>query len=199
MMLMVVGLFLFFAIHLLPTQVDLKRGLIERFGEGGYKWFFAVVALVGLVLIVIGYGKLQDPALTGKNPQLWLPPIWTRHLALLLMIPALILLVAAYVPSNIKQIAGHPMLAAIKIWATAHLLANGDLASVVLFGSFLAYGVVDRISVKRREAQFGAKRAPGGVTGDLIAVAAGLALYVMMLLFLHEWLFGVAPLPGLGA
>lgn len=200
MMLMVVGLFVFFAIHLLPTQVDLRRGVIERFGEGAYKGFFAVVALVGLVLIVIGYGKLQDPALAGKNPQLWYPPVWTRHIALLLMIPALILLVAAYVPSNIKRIVGHPMLAAIKFWALAHLLANGDLASVVLFGSFLAYGVFDRISVKRREAAFGRKAAAaGGVTGDLIAIAAGLGLYVAFLFFLHEWLFGVAPLPGFGA
>lgn len=199
MVLMIVGLVVFFAMHLLPTQVEIRRGLIERFGEGGYKAFFSIVSLVGFILIVLGYGELQGE-LGGKNPIIWYPPVWTQHLALLLMIPALILLVAAYVSSNIKRIVGHPMLAAIKFWALAHLLANGDLGSIVLFGSFLAYAVVDRISVKRREAAAGGPPVrTGGVTGDLVAVIAGLGVYAALLFFAHEWLFGVAPLPGLGA
>jgi uncharacterized membrane protein len=109
----------------------------------------------------------------------------------------MVLLVAAYVPSNIKRIVGHPMLAAIKIWAFAHLLANGDLASIVLFGSFLAFAVVDRISVKKRGASSAA--ASGGLLGDAIVVVAGLALYAAIAFFLHEWLIGVAPMPGAGA
>jgi uncharacterized membrane protein len=199
MVLMIAGLVVFFAIHLLPTQPDVRGGMIERFGEGGYKGVFSIVALMGIALIAFGYGKMQGE-LGGKNPIIWYPPVWTQHVALLLMIPALILLVAAYVPSNIKRIVGHPMLAGVKIWAFAHLLANGDLASMVLFGSFLAYGVVDRISVKRREAAAGGPPVrTGGVTGDVIAVIVGLGVYAALLFFAHEWLFGVAPLPGLAA
>ena len=121
---------------------------------------FAVVSLIGFALIVLGFHKLQLHP--GKNPQLWDPPMWTRHIALALMLPAMIALVAAYVPSHIHTMLKHPMLVAIKIWALAHLLANGDLASLVLFGSFLAFAVYDRISVKRRGAPGAARRrAPG--------------------------------------
>ena len=199
MVLMIAGLVVFFAIHLLPTQPDVRGGMIERFGEGGYKGFFTVVSLVGFALIVFGYGKMQGE-LGSKNPIIWYPPVWTQHLAPLLMIPSLILLAAAYVPSNIKRIVGHPMLAAVKLWAFAHLLANGDLASIVLFGSFLAYAVFDRISVKRREAAAGGPPVrTGGVTGDVIAVIVGLGVYAALVFFAHEWLFGVAPVPGIGA
>jgi len=103
------------------------------------------------------------------------------------------------VPSNIKRIVGHPMLAAVKVWALAHLLANGDLASILLFGSFLAYAVVDRISVKKREAAASAKASAGSLAGDGIVVVAGLALYAAIAFFLHELLIGVAPVPGIGA
>ena len=113
------------------------------------------------------------------------------------MLPAMILLVAAYVPSRIRSAVGHPMLAAIKIWALAHLLANGDLASLVLFGSFLVWVVVDRISVKRR----GALGPLGSATStspinDLIVVGVGLALYAVMLVWGHRWLIGVPLLAG---
>ncbi|MBU2533827.1 MAG: NnrU family protein [Alphaproteobacteria bacterium] len=193
---MIIGLLIFFVIHAVPMQRELRDGLAERFGENTYKAAFSVIALVGLVLIIVGYGKMQ--VMAGKNPQIWLPPSWTSHITILLMIPAMILLVAAYVPSNIKRIAKHPMLVAIKLWAVAHLLSNGDLASMVLFGSFLAYAVVDRISVKRRGPAHGVS-AGGGVTGDVIAVAVGLVLYVLIVFYLHEWLIGVAPMPGMAA
>lgn len=193
---MIIGLLVFFAIHMLPTQPDLRTGLIERFNPGTYKVAFTIISLIGLVLIIVGYGKLQVDA--GKNPQLWSPPAWTAHITLLLMIPSMILLVAAYVPSNIKRIVGHPMLAAVKIWAFAHLLANGDLASLILFGSFLAYAVFDRISLKRRAAPpgtaHGVAPARGGVTGDIIAIVVGLAVYAALVFGLHEWLIGVSPL-----
>ena len=107
-----------------------------------------MLSLVGLTLIVLGFYKLHLHP--GKNPILWDPPTWTRHMALALMLPAMIALVATYVPSHIHVMLKHPMLVAIKIWALAHLLANGDLASLLLFGSFLAFAVYDRISVKRR-------------------------------------------------
>jgi len=116
----------------------------------GGRAVFSVLSLIGLVLIVLGYHKLQ--LMPGKNPQLWSPPVWTRHLAFVLMLPSFVLLVAAYVPSRIRTAVKHPMLAAVKIWAFAHLLANGDLGSIVLFGSFLAWGVYARIAAKRRGA-----------------------------------------------
>lgn len=199
---LIIGLLVFFGAHLLPTQPDLRAGLIERFGAGAYKGVFSILSLIGLVLIVIGYGKLQ--VLAGKNPQIWVPPTWTTPITLLLMLFSMILLVAAYVPSNIKRIVGHPMLAAVKIWAFAHLLANGDLASMVLFGAFLAYAVFDRISLKRRVAAANTEpsSAPsataGSVTGDAIAVVGGIVIYAALLYGLHERLIGLPPVAGLG-
>ena len=189
MVLMIAGLVVFFAIHLLPTQPDVRAGMIERFGEGGYKGFFTIVSLVGFALIVFGYGKMQGE-LGSKNPVIWYPPVWTQHLAPLLMIPSLILLAAAYIPSNIKRIVGHPMLAAVKLWAFAHLLVNGNLADVLLFGGFLAWAVADRISVKRRPAR-PIPGAPARPANDAIAVVAGLALYALFVFWAHGALIGV--------
>jgi uncharacterized membrane protein len=195
MLLLILGLLIFFAIHLVPLNTELRTGLIGRFGEPAYKGLFSLLSLIGLVLIVIGYGKLQ--VFPSKNPELWIPPIWTRHLALVLMIPALILLAAAYIPSNIRTATKHPMLAAIKLWAVAHLLANGDAGSVLLFGSFLAYAIVDRISLKKRHAPGPLGNRQGTMAGDVLAVVVGLAAYVALLLVAHQWLTGVAPLPSL--
>lgn len=195
MLTMAIGLIVFFAIHLVPTQPGLRGGLVERYGEGAYKGVFSLISLLGLVLIVVGYAKLQ--AMPGKNPQLWFPPMWLRHVALALMLPSMILLVAAYVPSRIRDVVKHPMLVAVKLWALAHLLANGDLASVVLFGSFLAWAVYDRISVKRRAGgglgPLGT-RGGGPILNDGLVVAAGLALYVVTLHWAHKILIGVSPL-----
>ena len=192
MLVMVIGLVLFFAIHLVPANVDLKNGLIGRFGNTGYKAIFSVVSLIGLALIVLGFYKLQLHP--GKNPQLWVPPTWTRHLALALMLPAMIALVATYVPSHIHVMLKHPMLIAIKTWALAHLLANGDLASLVLFGSFLAFAVYDRISVKRRGDIGPLGKGSGPWINDVIVVVLGTALYAAIVLYLHELVIGVSPL-----
>ena len=192
MLVLVIGLVVFFAIHLVPSNVAMRDGLIARFGVNGYKAIFGLVSLIGFALIVIGFAKLQMHP--GKNPQLWDPPLWTRHLAAGLMLPAMIALVAAYVPSRIHTALKHPMLVAIKIWALAHLLANGDLAALVLFGSFLAFAVYDRISVKKRHAlgPIGAKTGPW--YNDLIVLAAGSALYLVILLWAHQLVIGVSPL-----
>lgn len=192
MLVLVIGLVLFFAIHLVPAQVELRNGLVGRFGENGYKAIFAVVSLLGLTLIVLGFAKLQMHP--GKNPQLWMPPMWTRHVAVALMLPAMIALVAAYVPSRIHTMLKHPMLVAIKIWALAHLLANGDLASLVLFGSFLAFAVYDRISVKRRHAMGPIGEKGGPWFNDAIVVGLGCVLYAAILLWLHQLIIGVSPL-----
>ena len=192
MLVMVLGLILFLAIHLVPANIELKNGLIARFGSTGYKVLFSVVSLLGLALIILGFHKLQLHP--GKNPILWDPPTWTRHLALALMLPAMIALVATYIPSHIHVMLKHPMLVAIKIWALAHLLANGDLASLVLFGSFLAFAVYDRISVKERGDLGPIGKGSGPWINDLIVVGLGVALYVGTLLYLHELLIGVSPL-----
>jgi uncharacterized membrane protein len=185
---LILGLFLFFAVHLVPTSPSLRDGLVERFGAPAYKIGFSVLSLVGFVLIVAGYHKLQ--VMPGKNPVLWDPPSWTRHIAFLLMLPSMILLVAAFVPSRIRTAAKHPMLAAIKFWALAHLLVNGDLGSLVLFGSFLAFGVYDRISVKHRAAVGPALVAPGPFN-DVLVVVGGAALFAIMLVWGHGALIGV--------
>lgn len=194
MLLLVVGLVLFFAIHLVPTSPDLRSGLIRRFGEGAYKGLFAVVSLAGFALIVMGYHKMQiNP---GKNVVLWESPVWLNHVTWLLMLPAMIALVAAYVPSRIRTVLKHPMLVAVKLWALSHLIVNGDLASLVLFGSFLAYGVYDRISVKKRGALGPLGARAGGIAGDITVVVVGVALYAFMLHMGHGWLVGVPLLPA---
>lgn len=185
---LVLGLLLFFAVHLVPTSPSLRNGLIERFGTSTYKIAFSVLSLIALALIVAGYHKLQ--VMPGKNPVLWDPPSWTRHIAFLLMLPAMIMLVAAFVPSRIRTALKHPMLAAIKTWALAHLLVNGDLGSLVLFSSFLAFAVYDRISVKRRAATLPAGPPPG-VINDVLVVVGGIALFAFMLVWGHGALIGV--------
>lgn len=192
---LIIGLIVFFAIHLVPTNPGLRQGMVDRFGAGAYKGIFALLSAVGLALIVIGYHKLQVHP--GKNPGPW----WgadgpQRHVAMGLMLVSMILLAAAYVPSRIRTAVKHPMLAATKLWALAHLLVNGDLGSIVLFGSFLAYAIYDRISVKRRGAMgpLGAKT--GGLMGDVTAVLLGLALYAFMAFYGHSALIGVPVMPA---
>jgi uncharacterized membrane protein len=192
MLVLVLGLVVFFAIHLVPANAELRNGLIARFGAIGYKAIFAILSLIGLALIVVGFAKLQlHPS---KDPQLWVPPMWARHVAIALMWPAIVALVAAYVPSHIHSALKHPMLVAIKLWALAHLMANGDLAALLLFGSFLAFAVYDRISVKRRGAlgPLGGKTCPW--INDAVVLVLGTALYVAILLWLHQYFIGVSPL-----
>lgn len=189
MLTLVIGLAAFLGVHLLPTNPALRRDLVSRFGAAGYKAGFVLLSFVGLALIVYGFAKVQ--ALPGKNPQIWLPPVWTKHVTWLAMWPAMILLAAAYIPSRIRDRVGHPMLLAVKIWAVAHLIANGRLAHIVLFGAFLAWAVVDLISAKRRHAMgpLGDKR--GTIGGDVTAIVVGTALYAAMLLGGHRLLIGV--------
>lgn len=193
MMLLIVGLIFFLGLHLLPAIPEVRDSFRERLGPGLYRVVFSLLSIAGLVVIVLGYHKMQMHP--GKNPVLWDPPIWTRHIALLLMLPAMIMLVAAAIPSRIRTAVRHPLLVAIKLWALAHLLANGDVASMLLFGSFLAFAVYDRISVKRRGAPgpFG-DAPPTSAINDVIVVALGIALYAALLFGGHQWLIGVSPL-----
>lgn len=192
MILLILGLGLFMLVHLVPTQPDLRQGLIDRLGPGGYRAVFAILSILGLALIIVGYGKLQ--MVPGKNPLVWAPPGWTRPIASLLMLPAMVLLVAAYVPSKIRTVAKHPMLVAVKLWAAGHLLVNGDLAALLLFGSFLGYAVYDRVAIKRRVVA--PPPSAAGMLNDIGVVVAGLALYAFMLTVGHARLIGVPLLPG---
>ncbi len=193
MIVLLLGLVVFFGVHSVSIAAPGWRAAqIARRGEGAWKGVYSIVAGVGLALLIVGYGMARREPVV-----LYTPPAALRHLALLLMLPVFPLLFAAYLPGRIRSAAKHPMLLATKLWATAHLLANGSLADVLLFGGFLAWAVADRISVKRRtpaEAH-AVPAAPPGVMNDLIAVAGGLAVYAVIVFWAHRWLFGVSPLP----
>ncbi|MBB4015853.1 putative membrane protein [Chelatococcus caeni] len=191
MTLLIIGLAIFFAAHVFTMYRGPRAAAVARLGEGGYKALYSLASLIGLVLIVWGFGRYRAE---GYIP-LWEPPLWGRHLALALMWPVFVLLVAAYAPGAIKRKVRHPMLAAVKIWALAHLLANGDLGSLLLFGSFLAWAVADRIAVKRRPGSDAAVPA-GSLRNDVVAVVAGTIVYVAFLFWLHPLLIGVPVLPA---
>ncbi|WP_157270150.1 NnrU family protein [Azohydromonas aeria] len=189
MTLLLLGLILFLGTHSVSILApEWRRGWIARHGEGPWKGLYSLVSLAGFAALIVGYGwARQDPLV------LWTPPLWTRHLALLLMLPVFPLLLAAYLPGRIKAAAKHPMLVAVKLWALAHLLANGTLADLLLFGGFLAWAVADRISVKRHP-RGPVPGAPPRAANDAIALVAGLALYALFVTRAHAWLFGVSPL-----
>jgi uncharacterized membrane protein len=192
-LILLLGLVIFFGIHLLPTSPDLRRGLARQMGEGAYKGIFSLVALIGFMLIVYGYHKVQLQP--GKNPVVWTPPPWGRHVTFALMLPVFPLLIAAYLRGRIAAAVRHPMVTAIKFWALAHLLVRGDLASIVLFFGFLVWAVYDRISLKKREAAGLVTVAGGPIVNDVAAVAAGLAVYAAFAKWGHAALIGIALLP----
>jgi uncharacterized membrane protein len=185
----IVGLLLFLGIHAVSIVAPgWREGQAAKLGEGPWKGLYSGIAAVGLGLLIYGYGVARQAPVV-----LWQPPNALRHLALLVMLPVFPLLFAAYLPGRIRTATKHPMLLAVKLWATAHLLANGTLVDVLLFGAFLAWAIADRISLKRRPAG-SVPGAPPGRFNDAIAVVAGLALYVVFILWGHRWLIGVSPL-----
>jgi uncharacterized membrane protein len=189
---MIVGLVLFFGVHTLTTQRELRARLIASLGEGPYKIGYALVSLAGLALIVRGFA---DYRATGWI-DIWHPPKVLKHIAVALMLPAVILVVAAYIRGRIYTVTKHPMLSGVKLWAAAHLVANGDLGGIILFGSFLGWAVFDRISLKRR-VDAGAPPIPiGGPVNDLIAIAVGIVAYLALAFAFHPAVIGV---PVVGA
>ena len=166
---------------------NLRAGTRERLGEGGWKVLYSLVSLAGLVMIVYGFSLARQSPVV-----LYTPPVWMRHITLLLMLPVFPLFLASNLPGRIRTATKHPMLAAVKLWAFAHLLANGLLSDVLLFGGFLAWAIADRISLKRRTQSL--RILPAGRFNDAIAVVLGLGLYVVFILWAHLRLFGVSPL-----
>jgi uncharacterized membrane protein len=188
MFILILGLVLFLGIHsskmLFPA---VREKVVASRGLNAWKGIYSLVSFAGLILIIWGYALYRP-----DSPVLWNPPVWTRHIALLLMALSFIILVSSQLPAGrIRQAAKHPMLLAVKIWALAHLLANGDLASLLLFGCFLAWAVWDRIAAKRRGDPLPV--AGSSMMPDILSVVIGLAFYVVFVLWAHEWLFGVAP------
>lgn len=189
MTLLIIGIIVMIGIHLVPAFPDVRERLIGQLGQNGYRLLFSVVSTLGLVLLIWGFARA--PVI-----QVWVPPDWTRYVAMVLMLPVFVLLIAAYVPGQIKAKVKNPFLDAISTWALAHLIANGDLASIILFGSFLAYAVYDRISLKHRTAT---RLIPVPATGppfnDIVAMMLGTVLYLVFLFWLHPLLIGRSPIP----
>lgn len=187
---LLLGLVIFLGSHSVRIFAEPWRGArIAAMGLNAWKGVYSIVAIAGFVLIVWGYGVAR-----GAPVILFSPPVWTKHVAALLTIPAFILLAAAYVPgTRIKRAVGHPMIAGVKAWAFAHLLANGTLADVVLFGAFLVWAIVDYIAARRRDRAAGTVYVVGPVTRDVAAVVVGLVAWAAFAFWLHTVLIGVRP------
>jgi uncharacterized membrane protein len=190
MIVMVLGLVVFLGVH--STRIladDWRTAQVAARGENAYKGVYSLLSIVGFALLVWGYGLARTAPV-----ELWSPPVWTRHLAALLTIPAFVLLAAAYVPrTRIKAAVGHPMVLGVKTWAFSHLIANGRLADVVLFGAFLVWAIVLYAASRRRDRRHGARYVAGPITRDAIAVVAGLVAWAAFAFWLHGPLIGVRP------
>jgi uncharacterized membrane protein len=186
---LIVGLVLFLGMHSVSIVAPAWRDAqVARFGERPWKGLYAVVSIVGFAMLVTGFGVMRHAPVV-----LYVPPAWGRHVTALLMLPVFPLFLATYLPGRIKTAAKHPTLVSVKLWAVAHLIANGTLGDVLLFGGFLAWAVADRISMKRR-VQRPLPGAPAGRANDLIAIVVGLVLYGFFVAWAHQWLFGVSPM-----
>jgi uncharacterized membrane protein len=181
------GLVLFVAPHVFTTRRDARAAVITLIGEWPYKGLYSLVAIVGVILMGWGFARYRA---TGWV-DVWYPPPWTRHIAVALTWPAIVFIVAAYIPGNIKRGLKHPMLVGVKLWAFAHLISNGDLGSIVLFGGILAWAVFDRISLKTRTDP-GAPPIPiGGWRSDVAALIIGTLVYLALGFVFHPLLVGM--------
>lgn len=191
----IAGLVLFLGAHVFVSLRGRRDALIAKLGRGPYLGLFSLVSIIGLVLIGYGFARYRAEGLIP----IWSPPAWTRQIVVAAMWPASIAVVAAYIPGNIKRLLKHPMLVGVKLWAAAHLCANGDLGGIILFGAVLAWAVYDRISLKRRSDP-GAPPIPiGGRRNDVIAIIVGTIVYLALGFVFHPVVIGVpafAPAPG---
>lgn len=188
---LLLGLLMFLGVHSLHLLAPgLRAAGVRRLGLLGWKGLYSVIAIAGFVLLIYGFGQAR-----ATDPQLlWLPPVWARHLAALLTLPAFILVVAAYVPGNhFKTWIGHPMLAGVKLWALAHLLANGWLHGLIVFAAFLVWAVVAFAVARRRDRANGVVREPGRIVPTLATIAIGAGLWAAFAFHLHARWIGVAP------
>jgi uncharacterized membrane protein len=187
MFILIIGIVVFLGAHTFTTRREARTRAIQKLGYGRYKGVYSLISLIGFALIVWGFSRYRAEGLIP----IWFPPVWARHITMPLMWLAFIALACMNPsPGRIRGWLRHPMLVAIKIWALAHLLVNGDLGGILLFGSFLAWAVYDRIAVKRR-GDTGAARVAAFTRADLVALVVGTLAYVAMI-FLHPILIGVS-------
>lgn len=193
MTLLILGLILFLGMHSMRVFGEGPRSALQaRLGAGGYKGVYSLLSLAGLVLVVIGYGA------TRENPQIvWIAPVWTRHVAALLTLLSFVLLAAAYVPGNaLKARLYHPMVLGVKVWALSHLLANGMLADILLFGGFLAWSVMSFRAARARDRAAGTTYPPGRAGPTVVVVVAGVVAWAVFAFWAHGALIGVKPFGG---
>lgn len=190
MIYLALGLIIFLGAHSLRIVADGWRSrIIARIGLTPWKSVYALISLAGFVLLVWGYGQVRY-----ESAVLYNPPLFMRHIAGLLMLVSLVLVVAAYVPRNhLKAVLGHPMYAGIKVWALAHLLSNGRLVDVVLFGAFLAWAIVGFVVSRKRDRAAGTVYAAGDELRTVLTVIIGVGVWAALVSGLHLWLIGVAP------
>ena len=188
---LILGLVVFLGVHSVRIVADgWRTRTLARVGEGTFKGVYSVLSLAGFALMVWGFGVARETPL-----QLWSPPTGLRHAASLLTLIAFVLLAAAYVPRNaIKARLHHPMVLGVKVWALAHLISNGNLADVLLFGSFLLWAVLSFRAARQRDRAQGMVYAPGTAAGTGIAVVVGAAAWAGFAFWAHAWLIGVAPM-----
>jgi len=187
----ILGLAIFLGAHVFVTMRDRRAALVASLGEWPYRGLFSLVSIVGIVLIAYGFGSYRAAGLIV----LWNPPTWTRHIVVILMWPASIMVAAAYIPGNIRRVLKHPMLVGVKTWAFAHLCANGDLGGIILFGSVLAWAVYDRITLKHRSDPGAPPIPDGGGKNDIIAIVVGTIIYLALGFVFHPIVIG---LPAFG-
>lgn len=179
---LLLGLAIFFAVHLIPSFVNVRLKIINQLGMTKYMGLYSITALIGLVLIIYGKSVAEFKAI-------WNPPVWNSTLVLPVMLLAFYLFAAADMKSNIKRFIRHPMLLGILLWSGVHLIANGDLASIVLFGSFAVFSLIAIVSANLRGALVQTEKYP--VKKDVISLLAAIVAYVIFILFIHPYLINV--------
>jgi uncharacterized membrane protein len=184
---LIIGLVVFIGAHVFVTRRKARAALIERIGLMPYRGLFSLVSIVGIVLIAWGFGHYMHAGYT----QIWTPPAWMRHVIVALVWIAIVLMTAAYIRGNIYRKLKHPFLAGVKLWAFAHLLSNGDLGGIILFGSILAWAVFDRISLKYRTDAGAPAIRTGGLASDIVAVVVGTLIYLALGFFFHPLFIGL--------
>ena len=192
---LIVGLVLFLGVHSVRVFAnDWRTRTLVRMGEKPFKGIYALVSIAGFALLVWGYGQARQ-----QGVMLWIPPVANRHAAALLTLVAFVLLAAAYVPGNqIKAKLHHPMVLSTKVWAFAHLLANGSLADTALFGSFLVWSVLLFAASRKRDRREQTVYAAGTVGATAITIAAGVVAWAVFAFWLHRVLIGVSPFGAMG-
>jgi len=190
MSLLIVGLLIFSAIHFVPSFPGVKSAFQGRLGAIGYRGVFSGISLIALLLMIYGYAEAQP-----QSPDVWTPPSWGRDVTPVLVLVAFILLASTYLRGNITRIARHPMTFSVIIWAVAHLLANPTQADLVLFGGILAWAIAAILFAFARDKD---RTFPAGATAvrnDILAIVVGVIAYILFVWRIHEWLFGVQPIP----